>query len=199
MSDSPTTGWQKVSVLAGVVAAVLIPVVLALVGSWTSTALKDQEIRGQFVQLAVSILQQPPTPENRSVREWAIDVINRYSDVPLQAAAVESLKDSAALPQPRVPRGSGVDASSATALEREAFSHLVTGDIEAAIIAFRAAEAAYPSYHNVYDIAQFLQRNRQRWEDPAERQELLRTIVTRYSWGAPPDLLRQLREQGGLP
>lgn len=197
MPDSPTTGWQKVSVLAGAVAAVFIPLALALVGSWTSTALKDQEIRGQFVQLAVSILQEPPTPENRSVREWAINVINRYSDVPLQAAAVESLKDSAALPQPVVSSGSGVSVTSAAAMEREAFGHLVAGDIDSAIASFRAADAAYPTYHNVHDIAELLQGSRERYNDPAGRREILRTIVTQHSWGAPPDLLRQLREQVG--
>lgn len=195
MVERPTSGWQKVSVASGAVAVVLIPVVLALLGTWTSTALKDREVRGQFVQLAVSILQQPPTPENRSVREWAIDVINKYSEVPLESAAEDSLKESAVLPRPSAAVGPAMDRTSAAVFEREAFSRLVAGDIDGAITAFEAAEAAYPSYHAVYDIAQLLRSNQARWDEPSARREVLRKIVTDYAWKAPADLLQELRQQ----
>jgi hypothetical protein len=43
------------------------------------------------VELAVSLLSQPPSQENRNLREWAIEVMDRYSGVPLSDKAKEDL------------------------------------------------------------------------------------------------------------
>lgn len=44
-------------------------------------AIKEREIQGKFVELAVGILSEPPTEENKNIRNWSIDVINEYSGV----------------------------------------------------------------------------------------------------------------------
>ena len=196
MADTQTTGWQKVTVLSGALAAVLIPVVLAVIGFMTSTALKDREVHGKFVELAVTILQEPPMPENRSVRKWAIEVLGRYSGVPLEGEAEATLQERTVLPAlPAAAGAASVDRASAAALEREGFQALVAGHVEAAIAAFEAAEEAYPSYHAVYDIARLLRANRARWDDSTARREVLSTIVTRYAWKPPEELLQELKRQ----
>jgi hypothetical protein len=69
--------------IAALLGAVAIPVVIAYVGNAHNAALKEQELRAQYVEIAVSILTDAATEESGSVREWAIDVINSYSDIPM--------------------------------------------------------------------------------------------------------------------
>src|SRR5215467_15201186 len=92
MADGTASNWQQtLSALSGAVAAVLIPIVLAVVGNAYTTAIKEREIQGRFVELALNILKDEPTKENENIRKWAVQVINAYSGVPLSAAAESDL------------------------------------------------------------------------------------------------------------
>ena len=77
--------------------------------------------------------------------------------------------------------------------EREGFQNLLDGDYDNAIAAFQAAENAYNSYHNVYEIARLLRQNKSQMNDPAKKKEIFQKIVKDYSYGAPPDLLQQVK------
>jgi hypothetical protein len=98
-SDSGSR-WQAMNAISGLLAAVCIPVVLALVGQYYTSALKEREIQGHFVELALSILKEPPRPEARAVRLWALKVVDKYSGVPLSDSARSELADSVSLPAP---------------------------------------------------------------------------------------------------
>lgn len=78
--------------------------------------------------------------------------------------------------------------------EREGFQYLVNGNYDAAINSFEKAEDSYHSYNNVYDIAQLLKENKSRLDDPAAKKEVFKTIATKHSWRAPPDLLQEVRQ-----
>lgn len=71
--------------------AVIIPVLLAYLGSRFTNVQKERDIQAQFVKIAVDILQAPPTRENKNVREWATQIINQYSGVPLSSEARRDL------------------------------------------------------------------------------------------------------------
>jgi hypothetical protein len=81
------------------VAAVVIPVVIAFVGHWYTQALKERELQGEFVVLAVDILRSPAIPEAEDLREWATEVVDRYSGVHLDQAARNQLVNSLTLPE----------------------------------------------------------------------------------------------------
>lgn len=85
--------------------------------------------------------------------------------------------------------------SSQTALEkeREGFQNLIDGKLDQSILAFEAAESAYPSYHQVYELARLIKSRKQALSDPATKKAVLTEIITSYSYGAPSDLLAQLR------
>ena len=51
-------------------------------------AIKEREAQSKFVELAVSILVQPVQQENRPLRVWATEVVNRYSGVKLGEHAI---------------------------------------------------------------------------------------------------------------
>lgn len=96
-------GWQKLEVVSKVVAAILIPLAVAYLGNQVATSNKQRDSETKFVELATAILSREPgasqTQENKSLRRWAVDVINRFSGVPMSEATVEALIQTTALPQ----------------------------------------------------------------------------------------------------
>jgi GH25 family lysozyme M1 (1,4-beta-N-acetylmuramidase) len=73
--------------VAGVVSSVMIPIV----GLALSKQDRDRELSRQYVALGIDILQKAPKGEDDPVRDWAIQLVNKYSDVPLSAEAQKAL------------------------------------------------------------------------------------------------------------
>ena len=69
------------------IATVVIPLVLAFIGNQYTSAIKNREVEAKFVALAVDILKQEPSEENRNVREWATKILDKYSGVELSDQA----------------------------------------------------------------------------------------------------------------
>jgi hypothetical protein len=94
-------------------------------------------------------------------------------------------------------QGQSSKLSTAKQKEREGFEKLISGDYAGAADAFKAAEKAFPSYHNVYELSKILNENRAQMDTPAKKQEVFSTIVKKYSYGAPPDLWRGVKAAAG--
>ncbi len=73
-------------------ATALVPVVLAIVGYLVTVAVKQSENRVKYVELAVSVLKVAPNKDTEALRNWAIEVLDQQSPVPLTRAAIEQLK-----------------------------------------------------------------------------------------------------------
>lgn len=84
--------WDKLQVIAIVLASLFVPLAVAFVGHTYTSAMKESENRLKYVELAVSILRAEPAPENAALRDWAVEVINNQSVVPLSAQAQAQLK-----------------------------------------------------------------------------------------------------------
>ncbi len=70
-----------------------IPLVLGLGGWWVKRQLQNQSVRRDYVQLALTILQNPDTSKvSPELREWAVDLLNESSPIKLKATAMQSLK-----------------------------------------------------------------------------------------------------------
>ncbi len=82
----------------------------------------------------------------------------------------------------------------ALALERQGFEALIQGDYDKAIAAFAEAEANYPQFHSVYEIANLLRQRRNELNDVDKRKAILQEIIEKYSWKAPPDAIERLKE-----
>jgi len=78
--------------------------------------------------------------------------------------------------------------------EREGFESLIAGNYDNAINAFQSAEAAYPRYHDVYELARLIKDRKAQLDDPEKRKELFRLIVSQHSFRAPADLLERIKE-----
>jgi hypothetical protein len=92
--------WDKFESLSRVLAALLIPIVLGLIGSWYTSAQKQRELDARFAEVALNILARPPNPSDttdRYVRQWAAKLVSRYSGLPLGDSAVKSVVEKAPL------------------------------------------------------------------------------------------------------
>jgi len=106
-------GWQKLEIMSKVVAAVFIPVAIAVLANNLAAANKQRDSETKFVEIATAILSKEPspsqTPESKSLRTWAVEVIDKFSGVPMPKATAEALIRSTSLPavnQPAQPTDS---------------------------------------------------------------------------------------------
>jgi len=81
------------------------------------------------------------------------------------------------------------DFAAASELERQGFEQLLERDFDSARRAFEAAERAYPSFHQVHEIARLLKREQSRLRSPGDQKRVLTQIVSDYSWKAPAELI----------
>jgi hypothetical protein len=96
-------GWQKLEAVSKVIAAIFIPLAVAYLGNQVASANKQRDTETKFVELATAILSKEPaasqTAENQNLRKWAVEVINRFSGVPMSQETADALVQTTALPQ----------------------------------------------------------------------------------------------------
>lgn len=87
-------GWlESVERISRTVSIAAIPVVLAVGGWIIQRQLQNQTVGAAYVNLAVTILENPDTSKVPiELREWAVDLLNDNSPTKLNAKAVASLK-----------------------------------------------------------------------------------------------------------
>jgi hypothetical protein len=80
---SVSAPFEGLKNLANAAAAVAIPIVVALLGSYYTAAIKEREVGAKFVELAVQILSKEPTKAegDAGIRTWATKVLDQYSGV----------------------------------------------------------------------------------------------------------------------
>jgi hypothetical protein len=95
MNDRSVLAWSRVAANVGVL---LAPFVVAIVGGCYTNAVRDAEIRARYVEVAVAILRENPSDkagdktQTPKIREWAMDVINQLSPIPLSQEARSELR-----------------------------------------------------------------------------------------------------------
>lgn len=58
-----------------------MPIVVAVLGYSINTSVKEKEIHGRFVEVAVSILQNSKSVDYPALRKWSVTIIDKYSGV----------------------------------------------------------------------------------------------------------------------
>lgn len=89
-----------------------------------------------------------------------------------------------------------IDYGSAQVWEEKGFSYLINRDVANAINAFTSSENTYKQYHQVYEIAMYLTRNKSKLISSNSEfwKTALKKIATDYSWGMPLDIKTKLLE-----
>lgn len=88
------------------VSKILMPLIILFLGWMLSHSykvkeqeLKQIELNQKYIEIAVGILNSKPAAETTLLRDWAIDIIDRYSEIKLSKEAKKILKEKA-LPKP---------------------------------------------------------------------------------------------------
>ncbi len=93
---------DKLSKIANLIGIIVIPIVLAVVGNQYTETVKDKEVHGKLVELAINILDKEPSKNDNNIRKWATKVIDKYSGVPFgdstQKDLIEKIPLNSALP-----------------------------------------------------------------------------------------------------
>jgi len=79
--------WDKLQILANCIALVL----LGILGTFFESSFKSRELNLKYISLAVEVLRLKPEATPTNLRKWAIDIVNRYSSVPLPSDAQKEL------------------------------------------------------------------------------------------------------------
>lgn len=87
---------DTVEKLSRILSIAAIPAVIAVGGWLIQRQLQDQTIRRDYVQLSLSILQNPdPSKVPPEIRNWAVDMLNENSPTKLNPEAIQKLKSGA--------------------------------------------------------------------------------------------------------
>lgn len=91
--------WGKVKIVSTLIGTIVIPIMVTYMVQIYTEAIKERELEGRFVELGVSILQQQPTPDTQNLRKWAIDILARYSGVPISESTKKELTEQISIPR----------------------------------------------------------------------------------------------------
>ena len=96
--------WDKLRSVSSAIAAILIPVVIAVVGGTVNFAISKQQMGIQMIDFAIKILKTEESAEEENEKsalsKWAFAIINKYSDVPIpEEAQAQILDDPSILPE----------------------------------------------------------------------------------------------------
>ncbi|MCZ8408148.1 hypothetical protein O9649_10145 [Achromobacter dolens] len=85
--------WSKAKDVTHMLAALAIPVVLGWIGWEIQSAIKDRELKRDYVQIATGILAAKDS--DRALRTWAVAVLGAHSPVALSAELKDDLENGA--------------------------------------------------------------------------------------------------------
>lgn len=79
--------------IARVLSLVAIPIVLAIVGWLIQDRLAVQNVRQEYVKLAVSILENPSSAQSPAeLRDWAVDLLTQNAPTKFSSETIQQLK-----------------------------------------------------------------------------------------------------------
>jgi len=103
--EKPTKdAWDKIGSVGTILGSVAVPLALAIVGYYIQASLSDLSHQRQrsekLVEVATAVLAANPESNaaRPELRDWAIAVVNNYSEVKLSEAAVQALKEVPLVP-----------------------------------------------------------------------------------------------------
>ena len=205
----------------------LVPVAVAVVGNWYTTAIReretaiserDQEIRRdtfdrEWVQLALEILRDPDTEPN--IRKWAVQIISSYAQVPMEDEVKDAFASGAVLPEASVVQMTAQQAlapvqtvapsttsrvSLMDELQSRGIAALLAQDLPGALVAYDEAYSVWPTFRNVDEIRRALIKAESEAQSRGQEpdwQALYRTLADMDLRGVAPDLRKRISDFAG--
>src|SRR6267143_4571767 len=101
MEEGLMANFEGAKNFAGAVAALAVPIVVVVVGSYYTKATKEREVSGKFVELAVQILSKEPTKTDADarIRTWATTILDQYSGIQFDTKTRDDIVNHSTLPR----------------------------------------------------------------------------------------------------
>ena len=95
---------DKLETISKILTALLIPLAIAYMGNEISLSNSRRDSETKLIELATVILNKEPTKadETHDLRKWAVEVINKYSGVPMTAETKSALINRVPLPNTNI-------------------------------------------------------------------------------------------------
>lgn len=92
---------DQIKDIAQIIALIGIPLAVAIVGARVNVAVGRIASRSKLIELAVQVLRTDPKdhPGNRPLRAWAVEVLAKYSEVPIPSETLSTLYEYPILPR----------------------------------------------------------------------------------------------------
>jgi hypothetical protein len=93
-------GFERVSKILSIAA---IPIALGISGSCIDKSIKDRSLSKEYVQIALSVLEEPDTNKVKpGLRSWAADLLNKESPIEIDKNLLADFKNgTTVLPEPK--------------------------------------------------------------------------------------------------
>jgi hypothetical protein len=69
----------------------ITPLLIAGLGGYIAVATKGSDVKVEMTKLAVNVLNRDPDPTNVNVRRWALDLLKKFSPVPVSKRAADEI------------------------------------------------------------------------------------------------------------
>ena len=80
--------WDKTRVIVEITGVVI----LGFAGFFINNTFRQKDLNIKMVEVAINILISPPTKEQTPLRDWAIEGLDKYSEVKLPKEAKNELR-----------------------------------------------------------------------------------------------------------
>lgn len=149
--------------------------------SWTNYY---EEIKKDY-----DLVSKPEYQEKKLVEDSI-----KYKNNPEKIQEIQEIRNKKALIEANMSLGK--DIVKAEKYENEGFQNLVDKDVFAAISSFEKSENAYNSYHQVYEIALLLKKDKVLLSDKksSEWKSVYTKLVNDYKWKMPEEYKKKLTE-----
>jgi WD40 repeat protein len=84
--------WDKLESTTKIISAIAIPVVIAVGGWWIQSSITKQSISKDYVSLAITVLEKPKAEIDKSLRDWAVDLLDEYAPRKFPRETIAKLK-----------------------------------------------------------------------------------------------------------
>ncbi|MDH5414359.1 MAG: hypothetical protein OEW87_09500, partial [Flavobacteriaceae bacterium] len=184
----------KLFTLIGLLSSILGYLFLLYKGYNLSNEISDQKKElGQLEEIRIEKIKQLTELENQMLQ------ITSSSKDTLTVKKGEKLAKELGIPTGKyftVKTAEETSLENAKKFEEMGFEYLLDRNVEKSIESFIKSENSYNSYHQVYEIARFLAKNKNRLSDKSSDFwiDAYQTILTKYSWKMPDNYKLKLEE-----
>jgi len=82
----------KIQVVTNILAAIAIPLLIAIFGWKVQSEISNQSVNKDYVKMALDILNDKQQNNDRELRRWAIDILDKNSPIPFSEKMREKIE-----------------------------------------------------------------------------------------------------------